>query len=115
MNFNADQIIATQKTNVDQLAGLSQQAFAGLEKLVELNMATSKEAMTESFALLQALSNAKDPQALLALQSSLGQPMVEKATAYSRHLVEIMTGASTELSKAFESNVAVVQGYIKSV
>ena len=114
MNFNADQFIATQNTNVETLAGLSQKAFAGFEKLVELNMAASKALITESFANLQALSSAKDPQALFALQSSLGQPMVEKATSYGRHLFEIVRGTGAEFSTAFESKTAESQKVVKS-
>ena len=72
MNFSADQFKAAQKSNMEAVAGLSTTAFAGFEKLVELNMAAAKAMLTESFTGLQALGAAKDPQALLALAKHLG-------------------------------------------
>lgn len=106
MNYTVDQFIPTQKTNLDALSGLSQKSFSGFEKLVELNMAETKTAITESLSNLQALIDAKDPQALLALQSSLIQPLIEKSASYSRHLYEIASGTGAELFKAFESRAA---------
>ena len=46
---------------------------------------------------------AKDPQAMLALQSSLAQPLAEKSASYRRHLYEIASGTGTELSEALKS------------
>lgn len=106
MNYTNDQLIATQKTNIEALAGLSEKAFASLEKLVELNMAASKALLGESISHLQALAGAKDAQALLALQSDLLKPLSEKATSYSRHLYDIVSGAGADFSKAFESTSA---------
>ena len=56
MNFANDQLIATQKTNVEAFAGLSTKAFASFEKLVELNMAASKAVLSESISNLQSLA-----------------------------------------------------------
>jgi hypothetical protein len=53
--------------------------------------------------------SAKDAQELLALQSSLMQPLAEKTAAYSRHLYDIATGSSAEFSKAFEAQAAEAQ------
>ena len=103
MNFNNDQLIATQKSNVEAFAGLSEKAFASFEKLIELNMAASKALLGESIGHLQALSDIKDVQALMALQSGLAKPMAEKAASYSRHLYEIVSGSSAEFTKVFES------------
>ncbi|WP_213765466.1 TIGR01841 family phasin [Caballeronia sp. dw_19] len=48
----------------------------------------------------------KDPQDLLKLQSSLTQPAAEKAQAYSRHVVEILTGTQSEFLKVAEAQFA---------
>lgn len=114
MNFNTDQLIATQKTNAEVFAGLSEKTFAGFEKLVELNMAATKAVITESVSSLQALAAAKDPQALVALQSSLAKPLTEKSTSYSRHLYEIASGTAAEFTKAFESTAAESQKNVAS-
>ncbi|WP_029526154.1 phasin family protein [Polaromonas glacialis] len=103
MNFTNDQLIATQKSNVEALAGLSEKAFASFEKLIELNMAASKALLGESFSHLQALTEVKDAQELMTLQSSLAKPMAEKAASYSRHLYDIVSGSSADFTKVFES------------
>ncbi|MEO7160372.1 MAG: phasin family protein [Polaromonas sp.] len=106
MNYANDQLIATQKTNVEAFAGLSEKAFASFEKLVELNMAASKALLGESITNLQALTSVKDANELLALQSGLVQPLSEKAASYSRHLFDILSGASADFTKVFESTSA---------
>ena len=103
MNFNNDQLIATQESNVEALAGLSEKAFASFEKLIELNMAASKALLGESISHLQALTEVKDAQELMTLQSSLAKPMAEKAASYSRHLYDIVSGSSADFTKVFES------------
>ena len=115
MNTSADAFIATQKANVEALAGLSQTGFAGFEKLVELNMAASKAVLTESFTNLQALMAAKDPQAMLAWLSSLAQPLAEKSASYRRHLYEIASGTGTELSDALKSMASQSQKAMSSL
>lgn len=106
MNYSNDQIIATQKTNLEAFAGLSEKAFASFEKVVELNMAASKALLGESLSNLQALVNVKDAQALVALQSGMVQPLNEKAASYSRHLYDIVSGAGADFTKTLEATSA---------
>ncbi len=107
--LTAEQVLATQKTTVETLFGLTTKAFEGVEKIVELNVTASKAALTEAADTTQALLSVKDAQELLALQASLFQPMAEKAAAYSRHLYDIASGAGAEFGKAFESQAAEAQ------
>ena len=88
--LTAEQIVAAQKANIETLFGLTQKAFEGVEKLVELNLQATKAALAESANSTQALLSVKDPQELLALQTSLLQPMAEKTVAYSRHLYDCL-------------------------
>lgn len=106
MNFTNDSLIATQKSNAEAFAGLSKKAFASFEKLVELNMAAARALMGESLASLQALSEIKNTQALLAFQSGLLKPLSDKAASYNRHLLDIVSGSTAEFSKVFESTSA---------
>ena len=104
--FTAEQFTAAQKANLDTLFGLTNKAFEGLEKLVELNMQVAKTTLAEATETAQATLSVKDAQELLALQASLLQPAAEKAAAYSRHLYEIMAGANAEVTKAAEASMA---------
>ena len=106
MNYTNEQFATTQKNSVQALASLSEKAFHSFERLVDLNMAAGKAILSESLGNLQALASAKDPQAVLAVQSSLLQPMADKAASYSRHLYDIASGTTADFSKAFESSTA---------
>ena len=107
--LTVEQVMASQKANVETLLGLTSKAFEGVEKIVELNLSASKAALAETGDTAKAMMSVKDVQELLALQSGLLQPLAEKTAAYSRHLYEIATGASSEFTKAFESQAAEAQ------
>jgi phasin family protein len=107
--LTADQIVAAQKANMETLFGLTQKAFSGVEKLVELNVQASKAALSESAEQAQAMLSVKDAQELMALQASMMQPLAEKAMAYSRHLYDIANGTAGEFSKAAEAQAADAQ------
>ena len=104
-----EQLLAAQKANMETLFGLTQKAFEGVEKLVELNVQATKAALSESASNVQAVMSVKDAQELLALQASLMQPLAEKAAAYSRQLYEIASGTSAEFAKAAEGQAADAQ------
>jgi phasin family protein len=107
--MTVEQVLASQKANIETLLGLTAKAFEGVEKIVELNMSASKAALAESGANAKALLSVKDAQELLALQSGLIQPLAEKTAAYSRHLYEIASGTTSEFTQALESQAAEVQ------
>lgn len=106
MSYNAEQMMAAQKSNVDMLFGLTTKAFEGIEKLVELNMQVAKTTMAEAAENAQALMSVKDAQEFLALQASLMQPSGEKAAAYARYVYDIMSGTGAEVSKVAEATMA---------
>lgn len=107
--LTVEQMMATQKANLETLFGLTHKAFEGVEKIVELNLSVSKAALNEAASHTQSLLSVKDAQELLALQSSLMQPMAEKMASYSRHLYDIASGAGSELSKVVESQTSEAQ------
>ena len=109
MNFNADQITATNQANVEALKSLSTKAYAGFEKFVELNLAASKALMSESFAHTQAVLGAKDAKQLMELQAGAAQPMADKSASYGRHVSAIATETGAEFTKAVEGKLAEAQ------
>ncbi len=109
MTYTAEQILASHKANVETLFGLTNKAFEGVEKLVELNVTASKAALNEAAGTTQAILGVKDAQELLALQAALFQPLAEKTAAYSRHLYDIASGTGAEFGKAFEAQAADAQ------
>ena len=107
--LTAEQIMASHKANIETLFGLTQKAFEGVEKLVELNVQATKAALAESANHAQAVMGVKDAQELLALQASMVQPLAEKTAAYSRHLYDIAQSAGAELGQTLEGQKAEAQ------
>jgi len=104
--LTAEQLMASHKANIETLFGLTQKAFEGVEKLVELNVQATKAALAETANNAQAVMGVKDAQELMALQASMVQPLAEKTAAYSRHLYDIAQSAGAEIGKSLEGQTA---------
>jgi phasin family protein len=113
--ITVEQFVNTQKTSIDTLFGLTGKAFEGVEKLIELNISAAKSAIAEAAATTQAALSAKDPQELLALQSSLLQPAAEKAAAYTRYVYEIAASTGAEVTRVAEAQSAEAQAKFMSL
>lgn len=107
--LTVEQVLAAQKANFDTLFGLTHKAYAGVEKLVELNLTAGKAALSEAAEGTQAALSVKDAQELLALQASFLQPLAEKSVAYSRHLYDIASSTGSEFTAAYEQQAAAAQ------
>ena len=114
--LTAEQLMASNKTNLTNLYGLTNEAFAGIEKLVELNLTAARAALTETADHAQAILSAKDAQELLALQAAALQPLAEKAAAYNRHVYDIASNTGASISKSIENKATETQqalmGYV---
>ena len=115
MALTPEQIIAAQKANIEQLFGLTNKAFASVEKLIDLNIKVSREALQDAAKHSQAVLSAKDAQELAALQTSLFQPLAEKVSNYSRQLYEIASENGQELGKVVEERTADAQKAVSNL
>ena len=107
--MTAEQVVAAHKANVETLFGLTNKAFEGVEKLVELNLQVAKAALGEVADNTRAALSVKDAQELLSLQAAMLQPAAEKAASYSRHLYDIAAATQAEVTKVAESQFAEAQ------
>ena len=113
--FTLDQVTAAQKNNVESLIGLTAQAFAGVEKIIELNIATAKAAFSDAATQAQAALNVKDAQEFIALQSAQIQPLAEKVSAYGRKAFEIASTSTAEIRSTVEGKMKEAQAAAQSV
>jgi phasin family protein len=113
--MTADQVLAAQKANMETLFGLTQKAFEGVEKLVELNVQVAKASLGDVAEHSKAVLSVKDAQELLALQAGMLQPSAEKAAAYSRHVYDIATATGAEVGRVAEAQIAEAQRAFMSV
>jgi phasin family protein len=113
--MTAEQLLAAQKANIEALFSMTNKAFEGVEKLVELNLQVAKTTLAETADTTKAALSVKDAQELLTLQAGLMQPAAEKAAAYSRHLYDITAATNAELTKMAESQLGDAQQKFMSV
>jgi phasin family protein len=113
--LTAEQVLASQKATIETLFGLTGKAFEGVEKLVELNLSAAKAAMAEAAQTTKLALSAKDPQELVALQTSLMQPAAEKAAAYGRYVYEIAASTGAEVSRVAEAQAAEAQAKFMAI
>ena len=107
--INTEQIVASNKTALNNAFALGHEAFASVDKLVELNLTAARTSMTESADFLKSVMATKNPQEWLSLQTGFFQPMAEKTASYARHVHEITSESGAELSKAAESKAVEAQ------
>ncbi len=106
-NFNApEQFAASNKANVETMLTLANAAFASAERLSALNLNTARSILEDGVANTKAMLAVKDIQELVALQTALAQPILEKAVAYARSVYEITSQSQEEVSKVMEGQVA---------
>jgi phasin family protein len=100
------QLVELQKGQLDAFNSLGHTVFSAAEKFVNLNLAAAKALMQDAADTTQTLLSAKDVQELVALTSTLSQPTIEKAVSYSRNAYGIASGATAEISKIVEAQIA---------
>lgn len=103
MSINTEQFAAANKAAVDSLLSVANTALASAERIAALNLNTARAALEDSVSGVKSVLEAKDPQAAVAAQSSLAQPAVEKAVAYSRSVYEITSQTQQELAKTLQA------------
>ena len=109
MNSILEQFSAATQSNLLAVEGLATQAQANVAKLAELNLATSKTALTETFNLGKSLLGAKDPQQFASVQSALLTQWTEKSTAYAQQVQAIFAGTGADFTKNVEAKTAETQ------
>ena len=110
-----ESLASANKAAVESFLTLANTAFASTERISALNLNVSRSFLEDSVANTKALLGIKDPQQLVALQSTLAQPAVEKLVAYSRSVYEIVSQTQEEISKILEAQFSEVNANFSNV
>ena len=103
-----DRFMQLGKSSIEAALTVATITLQSTEKLVDLNLKTAKDALDESIRGAKALSEAKNVQDIVALQSSAAQPGIDKAIAYSRGVYEVASQAQSEINKLIEARMTLV-------
>ena len=109
--ITVEQVVNVQKTQIATLFGLTGKAFEGVEKLIELNIATAKTALNEAAQTTGLALSAKDAQELAALHASLLQPAAEKAASTGAEVTRV---AEAQCAEAQARLLAIVDTAVKN-
>jgi phasin family protein len=115
MTLTPEQIAAANKANLETLLSLTNKAFEGVEKLVELNMAVAKASLNENVHNAKQALSVRDAQALMAMQAGMVQPLAEKIMSYSRHLYDIANETQATFSTVTESQLKKSNGNLNGL
>ena len=110
-----EQVSTQNQAAAETLLGLTTKAFAGVEKVIELNMQVAKATLGEVLDTTRAALSVKDAQELLALQAAVYQPAAEKAAAYSRYVYEIAASTGAEVTRVAEATSSEAQAKFMSI
>lgn len=94
--------LVASRVEVQELEGLTGQAYAGLEKLLRLNMSAYRAVLDESIGHVRALMAAKDVNELLSLQVGQFQALAVKSAVYGKHLFSLVSGTGVEFAQGLK-------------
>jgi phasin family protein len=101
-----EKVSEAQKQNIEAMIKLSQKAFEGVEKMVDLQLNAARASLQESSEKFQALLSVKDAQELVNVNKEMATPSAEKALAYSRTVYDIASQTSSEVQRLIDAQIA---------
>ncbi len=101
-----EKVSEAQKQNIEAMIKLSQKAFEGVEKMVDLQLNAARASLQESAEKFQALLSVKDAQELVNVNQEIATPSAEKALAYSRTVYDIASQTSSEVQRLIDAQIA---------
>jgi phasin family protein len=101
-----EQLVATNKENLETVIAFAGITAAGAEKLIELQLRTAKNVFADAVKNAKALAGVKDVQELTEIQTSIAQPVADKVATYGRSVYAVIAETQAELNKFFEERIA---------
>ena len=94
-----EQAAVAQRANLDFFFGVAGKMLEGEEKLIRLNLDTTKTTFVDWYQRMQAGLAEKEGQEVTGLQNTLVLPSAEKVTTYERQVAEIVSTMQTQLAE----------------
>lgn len=117
--FDPEQFVAIQTRNAATLFALTNQAFDSFEKLIELNMQTTRSALAESETYWREALSYRTPEDFFTRRTSLMQQTAEQALSYSRQVADILSKLYADWVKAVcvqqEHYTSTTQSLVESI
>ena len=105
-NTVTEKFAALNKANTETALSFANIALNSAARMMDLQLVVAKAMVADSTKNAQIISQVKDAQGLMALQSELVQPSVEKAVEYSRSVYEIATQTQGQIGQILEERAS---------
>jgi len=116
---NPEQMAANGKAHLNTLLSFADSAVTMTECLASLNLNFACAMVEEYMVSIRAMVDAKNPQELVALQSGLARPVVERSVAYARGVSEILAEGHKDVTRRLDArmtelnkNLAIEMDYV---
>ena len=106
MNTVALQVKDLQQTSVDAAVRIARSSMDKAERLIALNIETTKASIDEVNRILGSISSIKDAQDMDAVRTKFADRSREHALGYSRTLGELASSAHAEYAQLVEERIA---------
>ena len=101
-----EQLVALNKAGLETAVKFAGVALHGAERILDLQVKVTRNAIADSVESAKAIAGAKDLQQLAAIKESMTQPTIDKATAYAKNVYDVATETQAEFGKLIEEQVA---------
>jgi phasin family protein len=98
-----EQAAVAQRANFDFFFGVAGKMLEGEEKLVRLNLDTTRTAFADWYQRMQAGLTTKEGHEVTELENALVLPSAEKVTTYERQVAEIVSAMQTHLAEVVDA------------
>lgn len=112
--WTPEQYMKAQLVGLDAMVGLTNKAFEGFEKLMELNLQAMKTTLAQTREGAMKAMSVQNPQEFVELQFQLFQPIADNASEYRRRLQEILATTRTEFAKVAEVQYSTSKGQLQA-
>ena len=104
--FKIDQFTAANEAAINQFSYFAQLSLANAERFAELSLGAARESVEQATLHAQALAGAKDVHEVIAINSTVVEPSMKRAYAYSRTAYETVAETNNEVKRVFEKQAA---------
>lgn len=101
-----EQISEMHRKNIDAAMKLTQMSLENSKRIMELQVETARALFEESVSNARAMTEAKDPQAALALRTQFAQETSQRMMEAMRRMAELTAEAQAEFNKMLGQQMA---------
>lgn len=110
-----DKALQAHTANLERLVAICQSTLTSSDRLASLHLNAARALMDDVSASVNPTASVTNIAQHIAASAELIQPLMEKATAYSRELLDIMNHAQETLGQIYAEQHAEVHAHIDTV